>query len=778
MSSDDSHDTEVHRDEHGHARIIDHSLAPVMPMKARGLQKGMQSATDIAHEYLRQAGVKLDVPSDATKSFVAPRGMEVPESDRLHHVGEKNIKNIAVVSYEQGFCGLPVWNSTVTVTINTSAEHVLGASNDMHYDIDLQNANLKNPEYAAERITPFNLAPLLGLSQDTTPKINATRTLIYRFVLEDRFQEHPDDDDEAGEGRPPTLPVPDLEQGRFVSNKHYIVTEVLFTKTVGDWEDMNWRVFLEPESGAVLYIKPFVSSVNAYVFEPDPVSQGCIDRSGVMEQPCVPKSSEKTLDPYRKNVSLLGLDTPVNGNPQELKGEYISLVDLQKPKVAPPTEPVGTDFDYPIATDEFTAVNAYYHCDRVLRRLIDLGFDLETYFPGTRFPIPADFLGESKVNAHCIGNATGDGVGKFTFGIAQKGTKVGIATDMRIVLHEFGHALLWNHVGSPNFGFAHSCGDSLAAILCDPLSAAPDRGRTFPFIFKFTRRHDRPVDSWAWFGKNWDTNYKGEQVLSSTLFRAYRCIGGDSDVLAQKQFASEYMFYLIVKACGLLFSTTPDPRVYASRIVQADRTTETFDGRSGGTASKVLRWSFEQQGLYQAPDTPKPYVAPGLPPNADVYIDDGRHGGYEWTNDWQSSPGIWNRNEADGQVTNETPKVGVSNQLYVEIKNRGIAQANNVTVRCYQGEAPYNWPKDWKPLTTAKLACDNIPSGGSQVSGPFEWTPVSDNSTVLAVASANGDPPIIDNASIPNMSLENWRLVPADNNIAQRNFGVQKSKTK
>ena len=60
------------------------------------------------------------------------------------------------------------------------------------------------------------------------------------------------------------------------------------------------------------------------------------------------------------------------------------------------------------------------------------------------------------------------------------------------MLHELGgHGILWDHVDSPNFGFAHSAGDSIAAILNDPdtqISGA-DRFITFPWV-NIGRRHD------------------------------------------------------------------------------------------------------------------------------------------------------------------------------------------------------------------------------------------------------------------------------------------------
>ena len=64
---------------------------------------------------------------------------------------------------------------------------------------------------------------------------------------------------------------------------------------------------------------------------------------------------------------------------------------------------------------------------------------------------------------------------------------IGNANDWRVVLHELGgHGTLLNHVDSTRFGFAHSAGDSLAAILNDPESKAGNKGRTFPWIVHMT----------------------------------------------------------------------------------------------------------------------------------------------------------------------------------------------------------------------------------------------------------------------------------------------------
>ena len=54
--------------------------------------------------------------------------------------------------------------------------------------------------------------------------------------------------------------------------------------------------------------------------------------------------------------------------------------------------------------------------------------------------------------------------------------------------------------------------------------------------------------------------------------------------------------------------------------------------------------------------------------------------------------------------------------------------------------------------------------------GPFEWTPVTDgfgHDGLLMVVSATGDASNVNNVG-PGESIEDWRLVPNDNNVAQR----------
>src|SRR6516165_3015688 len=171
-----------------------------------------------------------------------------------------------------------------------------------------------------------------------------------------------------------------------------------------------------------------------------------------------------------------------------------------------------------------------------------------------------------------------------------------------ICRHERGHVLLTASIGELQFRFAHSPGDALAAIVSDPeskLATDPSwRGSTFPWVF-LPRRHDRCVCvGWSWGGTLHHSlsqvptsvgprrkAYWSEQILSSSLFRLYRSIGGDTVVLGPsgdpdphaRRSASHYCVYLIMRGIQILgtslVSPTNDPDQFASALIDADIST-------------------------------------------------------------------------------------------------------------------------------------------------------------------------------------------------------------
>ena len=236
-----------------------------------------------------------------------------------------------------------------------------------------------------------------------------------------------------------------------------------------------------------------------------------------------------------------------------------------------------------IRSNDFSAISAYNNVRQFFERLDAYGIGAPAYFRIANTPLkvfyrsgirPGPGKDGQTVNARVLPEGwSADYVGPTTLGdrpflqmhlalgdLSTRARKpwnrtnrspaepLGIAADARWIWHEIGHVLLMCSVGELEFRFAHSAGDALAAIVSDPRSqlAADDvwRGLTFPWVFT-PRRHDRCVShGWSWGGllhsalaevpNSTPPRRKGywtEQILSSSLFRLYRCIGGDTKVV-------------------------------------------------------------------------------------------------------------------------------------------------------------------------------------------------------------------------------------------------------
>ncbi len=821
-------DVEIERDQTNQVVQLRH------PRKRYSAQNaGIVAATpaQLAIHYVRDVGQhyglsheELSSLSEAIPSARAMRadpGMHpTQEGTRLRQSEEKSVSEISVVAFQQTCRGLPVWNSNLSVVISGDPPQVISSSSTLHPNMDLPSLPNTDPTAFS---SPQSLREALGIDypEGQNFSFNGSRLLVYYYDPEERFdreaqqegspslgmgspaadtgagemppeeKEGPADAGDIGAGDipagpgglpplqdslmlqgfsgetdtasstvfqkgPPILPLPP-EPDSIAPGRHYVVREILFTLTMPVWGELHWRAFVEPDSRAVLYLRALTTSATCCVFLTDPVSS-----TGTLLTGASPASE---LDPVRTcNLNLQNLDPPTN-NVQALRGRFAVLTDTDAPAIPPPTETSPFSFQYSAVTDHFAAANAYYHTDAMYRLVESFGFPASSYFDGTVFPVPVDHRGEGGgVNAHAHGNTTGTGMGRFRYGLVQSGQPVGIAASARVCLHEFGHTLLWDHVGSPNFGWCHSAGDTLAAILHDAGSHAPDRFATFPFLMAsnpgLQRRHDRAVgDGWGFGGTRDDRQYGTEQILSTLMFRIYRVTGGDDGDITTQRFAARYLAFLIIKAIGTLTATTTNPRIYVTALENADQATTNFEGHPGGAWHKLFPWSFAKQGLS------------GVEPAVDIYIDDGRNGEYEpYLPDFGNSPDIWNRLAGDGGTANQAPVAGITNYLYVRVRNRGTSAANNVIVNAFQGSGALRWPTDWIALSTASLPGNSIVPGGQTVVGPFQWTPQqSGQLSVLASASATGD---TSNADAMTSPISNARLVPFDNNIAQRDFTV------
>jgi zinc metalloprotease ZmpB len=799
----------VELDNDGQVQHLEHVQKPFVASSAEAFMADepetsgfANTAQNLANQYLREVadvyGLHDDMLPGGGDANLLLADEPSSTGSKLEPTEPKEILGTTTVAYQQTYGGLPVWEAGLSVTIQPNPMRVTASQSSVHHDVTVPPADALDESAGPNpTISPERLKQLLG-SPDGELVINGQSQLIYRYDPAQRIDPAATNpSNEALQGGPPTLPLPPVPE-TITAGQHYVVTEVLFTLPAPGFGPVNWRTFIDVATETVLYLRAFVACANGMIFRVDPVT-------ATGNTTLRPTSSDALLNQLRNSISLEGLNAPNDGAPQELTGKFVQVVSVSPPAIVPPTQPQPADFAFNTSSDDFAAVNAYHHCDGLFRLMQGMGFSLASYFDGTVFPVPVDHratigpncAGGNCINASAPGNTSGKGSDGFRFALAGVptggGTTVGIAADVRVVLHEFGHTILWDSVHSPNFGFAHSPGDSLAAILLDPESALRNdpvrRFHTFPWVIP-NRNHGRDVaDGWGWDGVEYApfnplrdrAGYKAEQILSSTLFRAYRSAGGDSESLNRRKFASRLLAYFIFRAVGSLASNpvtkTPRPEIFATALINADIGTRDFEGYKGGAFHKVIHWSFEKQGLYQPPDSPRPVTTAGAPPNVDVFIDDGRHGEYQFEPVYWDTTDIWNR-LAPGMAggTHQTPVVGQTNFAYVRVRNRGSQQANNVVVRGYSANpsAVLSWPDDWTPMDTPQLdVAGGIPPGGDVVVGPFSWTPRNiGNETMLMEVSADGDFSNIDPRTFfpcATGPTQEWQLVPFDNNLGQRN---------
>ncbi len=731
----------------------------------------------------RNLGEFLRKEFEGDISFYSDSSKRVKSGETLYFMPSvsRTLNGVSTTLYQLYYQGIPVWDHGINLTYESETYGIWSMSSkgyDQEVLSKMQNLEISEPR---EKISPDFISKVLDVDRNIQRlrvlnidpsnykfkiEINTQKPIIYQYKEEERQHSHHeekksrmDDLENVGIFRElPHLRIPELgkeiKEGAF-----YSATEIMFSTNM-PWGVIHWRMFVENNTGSVLYVRVFADNLGGFVYDDAPSAM-----TGDIS--IVPTSSLATLNNIRSPRAIANLNSLVP--PYALSGEYVELADLTPPTNTNPSS--SNNFNYDVPTEEFAAVNAYVHNDYLFRLVAGMGFDMSVYFDGTTFPVPVDHNGFfGCVNACAPGNAGGDGSGGFHYGLMQAGTNVGISLSKRITLHEFGHAVLWDNVHSPNLGFCHSVGDSLAAVLMDPRSIDPDRFMTFPWLTisnpGIDRRHDRTTAAgWGWYGANDDGGYGSEQILSSCHFRLYQALGGDSADLCTREWAARYTAYLIFYSVGLLTPVTNSnsPENWANVMMQSDRVTVDFECHIGRVVHKVIRWAFEKQNAFK-----------GLPPVYDLYIDDGRNGEYQYSEDICNTPDIWNRHQPDNGNVNQIPVPGEVNYAYVIVRNRGqedtpaeIRGFKNTPNCCGKEKEELCWPQDFMPLQTPVQKVNDINPGDFAVVGPFKWIPCSKNDSLMFSVSARRD---MSNIEIirPGFSVNAMKLARFDNNIAFR----------
>ena len=368
----------INRDDKGVVRDLQHTDEPFV--------SSAPTPQLAAAEYLGQYGSLLGVEPTETANMSLARSPKATDSgDELRFASEKSTFDTTTVMYQQTRFGLPVWHGGVAIHMKGKPYRVIGSQSTRHADLDADR-----PSPAAlrklEKLDKATLARQLGLARKSgfdakTLKIDDRKLIIYRYAQAKRVMAEPARSRQVyGHSHGYTeLPLPAVKAS-IAEGSHYVSLEVHFTLGRRKEAPLNWVAILDAKTLSVLYLRAFVADVNGQVFLIDPVTTNGGPAAN---------ASSAVLNPVRTSVALAGLTA---STPQTLAGSIVTLADPELPAVSAPTS--TGDFNFDARTNQFAAVNAYYHCDRFFRLMQDLGFTLSGFFgSGTAFPSVVDHRG-------------------------------------------------------------------------------------------------------------------------------------------------------------------------------------------------------------------------------------------------------------------------------------------------------------------------------------------------------------------------------------------------
>ena len=404
---------------------------------------------------------------------------------------------------------------------------------------------------------------------------------------------------------PPTLKLPPVPKS-IKNGKHYVVVEALFSSPVQGWGLLNWRAFIEAETGAVLYLRALTDGVTAWCSTVDPMTK--------TNNPAnLPSAISATLDLLRDNVTLVDLGAPAGSAAHAESGRFVRPAGRQDGAVAD-----RSDDDQPVQFRVCVAYGRLRRGQRVLplRPLLPhrsrprlrhrhLLRPHRVSVPG-RSPRPGErdqraMPGKRAGQRHRLRSVRAGRPGE-PLRSASPATGAWCCTNSAATASS---GTTWTR---PISGSRIAPATASRRFSTTPTrkSLRPTASSRFPWV-NIGRRHDRPVNGWGWGSANDNGGYGSEQILATCHFRLYRSIGGDSIYAPRRRFAARSAVYLILRGVGQLTpSTNPgNPLGWEQQLETADAgvwtSTNPAEVHAGGAYHKVIRWAFEKQGVFRAP---------------------------------------------------------------------------------------------------------------------------------------------------------------------------------
>ena len=315
------------------------------PASAEGTDRGP------AKTHVRRLAAELGI--DIAELGELDREATHLEPDRSGHsfrlADEKTFFDSTTYLYAQTWRGTPVWQAGITATVRNTDNSIVSVANTRKAGVDAElpaarHVNRYRRLFAIGEKGPGAeegqskaaytsgtklLREVLGPALDTegegqdlpTPELISGRFYIYQLDVSERQQKRPEGEPSEPTDTPtsdtpieheaqPTLPLAPLPDSLQDGN-WYLVAE-LIVRLPHDGHRMNWRLLVDVETNAILYVRSLTSAVNGLVYTYDPItSTGDTSNDAA--------SSNAVLNPLRDDVVLRGLDPAVAGT-QSLTG--------------------------------------------------------------------------------------------------------------------------------------------------------------------------------------------------------------------------------------------------------------------------------------------------------------------------------------------------------------------------------------------------------------------------------------------------------------------------
>jgi hypothetical protein len=714
-------------------------------------------------------------PPDLARDMLRQGARELGWDPFLPNLEERALVTLAgsySVRFAQRYKSVPVWASEVIVNMHDDGR-VHSLYNQYHYDIP------ESLEPARARVSVIEARALvarLARAYDRR-EIRRPTLRVYRFQPFERSLPTPSHRRNKKRAQFLAAVAAQLRRGRATGyhpkpGQHYLVWDVTLATAL---PVSRWRILVDAVAGRLLEVQDLLSYARkpgGKVFDPNPiVTSGDLSLSSTT--PAGP------LDTLRVPVALDRLDPPGGSGYFQLDGSWVHMEDIDKPRYAAPRSKSGR-FEFSSKSRKFLDVMVYYHVDR-FQQYVQNELGLACVGDSS---IPADPQGAGGAD-NSFGSAEGLSFGE---------ERVPGASDAMVILHEYGHALQdFVNAGSNQHnyssGVAEGFCDFLAAVYYDDKHVKPadTRGLMFSWDANQTdhpaarRRYDWPAlpDSTGWSkGGGYD---KGEQ-WASAMFELYRKLGGDSAKPPVRHAARDIVIRTHLVANGMIPKANATITQMAQQIEAAD--THLAAWRYADSLHvKVIRDTFRRRHVVGYDRSP-----------VDVYVDDGRSGGYGaddgndddrqnklWRDNFSDTKDIWVRlapyaiGVVPGPADHQAPIASQQAHVYVQVKNRGSAGSGPVTVRVFRAATggARLWSSGWTEIPPPAQQPADVPVEGAVTVGPFTWTPAGANKRIslLAIVECVQDPAVTQTL-VADPGVPFADLVPFDNNVAMRDIVV------